>query len=885
MPVPVLTTKLYVPQARQNIVVRTRLCERLEEGLQHKLTLVSAPAGFGKTTLLGEWCSRLPIPTAWLSLEAQDDNPARFLAYLIAAIQTVAPQLGENALAVLQAPQPPPPQAILTYLLNEIAAIPKPFVLVLDDYHLIEAAAIDEALLFLVEHLPPQMHLVIATREDPSLPLAQLRARDQLTELRAADLRFSFSEAADFLNRVMGLQLTAGDIAALEERTEGWVAGLQLAALAMTSNRTMPGQTDTASFIQSFTGSHRFVLDYLVEQVLKQQTAEIQNFLLCTSILERLCGPLCDAILQANTGTGSATLIELERANLFLFPLDNERRWYRYHHLFADLLRQRLPQHLALAHTDTASLHQRASAWYENNDLVVEAFFHAAAANDVPRAEDLIESGRLPFHSPGAVRMILDWLATLPPATLDAHPLLWVRSASLSLVIGITTGVDEKLQGAEAALRNTELDTQTRDLLGQIATAKATVAVTRYQFETVLVESKRALEFLSAGNATFRTSAFWAQGIAYFLVGERAASKQAFTRALTIAQASGNAFSTLLATLGLGLLQELDNQLDTAMKTYQDALRLAGEPALAIAYDGQLGMARILYERNDLDAAERHAESGLELAHQYDRVIDRYIVCEVFLARVQLARGNVDGAVAMLAGTEQSAREKNFVLRLPEIAAAQIPALVRRNHLDAAAQLAQTYHLPLGQARVLLAQGDAKAAWTVLETFRQFVETKGWADELLKTMVLQTVALDAQGKHDASLQLLGDALTLAEPSGFIRLLADEGEPMRRLLSEFQRHAPNHAHTDYITKLLAAFISAPDARVPSSATALPETEPLTEREREILQLIAQGYSNQDIGERLYLALSTIKGYNRTLFDKLDVKNRTEAVARARELGLI
>src|SRR6266568_2634832 len=466
MPTPILATKLYIPRLRPNVVSRPRLLERLNEGLHGKLILISAPAGFGKTTLVSQWLAAGPRPTAWLSLDEGENDPTRFLTYLVAALQTIAATLGEGALGVLQSPQPSPTESMLTALLNEITAIPDQFVLVLDDYHVIESKPVDQALTYLVEHQPPQMHLVIATREDPQLPLARLRARGQLTELRAADLRFTPSEAAGFLNQGMGLNLSAEDITALETRTEGWIAGLQLAALSM------QGQQDSASFITSFTGSHHFVLDYLVEEVLGQQPESIQTFLLRTSILDRLCGPLCDAVLLTPSGTGRATLEDLERANLFLAPLDNERRWYRYHHLFADLLRQRLHQSTASSPGDAESqvnaLHIRASVWYEDHGLEIEAFHHAVAAHDVERAERLMEGKGIPLHFRGAVTALLAWLESLPTTVLNARPSLWVRYASLLLVNGQTTGVEEKLQAAETALQRAEADNKTRNLVGQM---------------------------------------------------------------------------------------------------------------------------------------------------------------------------------------------------------------------------------------------------------------------------------------------------------------------------------------------------------------------------------------------------------------------------------
>ena len=512
MPTPLLATKLYIPPLRPNVVSRPRLLERLNEGLHRKLTLISAPAGFGKTTLLSAWVEGIDRQVAWLSLDEGDSDPARFLTYLVAALQTIAPNIGEGVMRVLQSPQPPPIESILTALLNEITTIPDHFVLVLDDYHVLDAKPIDNALTFLLEHLPPQMHLVIATREDPQLPLARLRARDTLTELRVTDLRFTPSEAAGFLNQVMGLDLSAEDITALETRTEGWIAGLQLAAISM------QGQKDTTSFITSFTGSHHFVLDYLVEEVLQQQPERVQNFLLRTSILDRLCGSLCDAVLLDPNASGQATLEYLERANLFIVPLDNERRWYRYHHLFADLLRQRLHQSTDSSTGDerdgVAELHRRASQWYEDNSLTIEAFHHAVAANDVERAERLVEGEGMPLQFRGPMISVLNWLESLPTTILDARPSLWVTYASALTMTGQPiSSVEEKLQAAEAALQEAEQDDKTRDLVGHIAAIRAMLAIPANQVETMIAQSRRALEYLHPNNLPVRATAALDAGI------------------------------------------------------------------------------------------------------------------------------------------------------------------------------------------------------------------------------------------------------------------------------------------------------------------------------------------------------------------------------------
>ena len=886
VPASILATKLYVPPPRPKTVLRPRLIERLNEGLSsdRKLTLISASAGFSKTTLVSEWIVDSRRPTAWLSLDRGDNDPACFLTYLVAALQTIAPNIGAGALAVLQSPQPPPTESILTTLLNEITAIQSNFILVLDDYHVIDSKPVNQAVAFLLEHLPPQIHLVIATREDPPLPLALLRARGQLTELRAADLRFTPTEAADFLNQVMGLNLTVEDVAALEARTEGWIAGLQLAAISMR------GYPDAAGFIKSFTGSHRFVLDYLVEEVLQRQSESIQAFLLRTSILDRMCGPLCDAVLGSPAACGQETLEYLERANLFIVPLDSERRWYRYHHLFAELLRQRLHQS-AFSGTNeggAAEYHIRASRWYEDHGLEIEAFQHAAAGNDIERAERIIQGKGIPLHFRGAVAAILDWLASLPKTVLDARPSLCVRYATLSLVAGQTTGVEEKLQAAEAAiaaaLQGAEPDDKTRDLIGQIASSRATLALTRYQPEAMITQARRALEYLSPDSVFSRIRAIWTLGFAYQVQGNRAAAGQAYTEAIAISQASGNIRMTIVATISLGAIQEFENHLYQAAETFRSGLQLAGDHPQPFENEAHLGLARIFYEWNDLEAAEQHGQQGLQLARQYDRVIDRYILSEVFLARLKLARGDVAGASAIIAEADKSVRQENFVHRIPDVAAAQVLVLLRQGDLAAAARLAQTHLLPISQARVCLAQGDSSAALALLSPLRQQMEVKDWQDERLKVMVLQAVALHAHDETDKAVHLLGDALTLAEPGGFIRLFVDEGPPMAQLLSE---KTARGVVSDYEGKLLAAFDAAEQRSRPESdlSPAQPLVEPLSQRELEVLRLIAQGLSNQDIGERLFVALDTVKGHNRRIFDKLQVQRRTEAIARARELGLL
>lgn len=893
-----LLTKLYVPPPRSNLVLRPRLVEQLNKGLSSgcRLTLISAPAGFGKTTLVSEWvagprdCPPKLVygnSVAWLSLDEADNDPVRFISYLVAALQTIKPGIGESLLPALQGPQPLQLEPLLTALLNEVSNISEHFVLILDDYHSIDSRPVAKSLDFLIEHQPPQMHLVITTREDPQLPLARYRARGQLTELRAADLRFTPGEAAELLNQVTGLGLSVENIAALETRTEGWIAGLQLAAISM------QGHKDAAGFIQSFTGSHRFVMDYLLEEVLQQQSESIQAFLLQTSMLERMCGPLCDAILADSSVSGQSTLEYLERSNLFIVPLDNERRWYRYHHLFGDLLRKRMEQKLT---TDgIARLHIHASEWYENNGMILEAFTHAAAADDIERAERLMELKEMPLHLPGVPVTILKWLESLPVSVLNSKPALWWKQAAMMMANYQTIGVEGKLQAAEAALAlkippNTEMDEWSRNLVGKIAAARSMLSATLYQAETSLIYANRALEYLHPTNVAYRSNATQFIGFAHYLQGDRDAAEKAYTEALSLAQAAGDNEGVLLVYTRLGQVHVLRNELHQAAEKFQHALQLMGEDPIPFATVAYGGLARIYFEWNDLDTAEKYGELSYQLGLLNEQVIDRTILSQLLMFRIRLTRGDLVGAASFLAQAEQNTLQKDFAVRLPDIATGQVLIHLYQGNIDAAAQIAQQYKLPLVQARTLIALGDPSAALALLVTYRKNMEEKGWKDELLRVLVLQALAYHLQGEKDPAIQVLTEALTLAEPGGFIRIFVEKGEPMRLLIedfgSEIEKQSRDRAHplANYLQKILAAF--APSEVLPGSAISNPQSgliEPLSQRELEVLQLICQGLSNNEICKQLYLALDTVKGHNRRIFEKLHVHRRTEAIARARELN--
>lgn len=893
---PILITKLFVPTTRPELVPRPRLIEQLDGGLHRKLTLISAPAGYGKTTVVTEWLDSLrgdskqedstKTRVAWLSLDEGDNDLTRFLTYFVAALNHMdgLGSLGEGSLIMLQTPQPPPAEAILTPIINEIAGLsgagfPDKIILVLDDYHLIDSQPVNEALRFLIENLPPRMHIAITSRDDPLLPLPRLRARGELTELRATDLRFSSTEAAEFLNQVMGLNLSKDDITSLDTRTEGWIAGLQLAALSL------QGNADTSKLIQSFTGSNRLVLDYLIEEVLDQQPEEIKNFLLQTAILGRLNGSLCNAITGQNSG--QKNLESLDSANLFIIPLDNERQWYRYHHLFSDLLRQQLYQGSASStrdeRGDVAELHIRASKWYEDNRLEIEAFHHAAAANDFERAARLVEGDGMPLHYRGATASVLNWLTSLSTTLLDTQPSLWVTYASVLMFTG-QPGVEEKLLSAEAALQGTEFNDKTQDLVGQIAANRAMLAVPQYQVKTIIEQSRRALELLHPDNLPVRTASTWALGYAYQLQGDRVAATRTYTKVLASGQASGNTLFTIGAITGLGQIQETENQLYLAAETYQRVLQLAGDHPLPVSCEAHLGLAHIFYEWNDLDAAQQHGQQSGQLARQLENT-GSFVACEIFIARLKLALGNVVDASAILTKAESTVRQHNFVHRMFDIADAQVLIFLQQGNLSAAAHLAEEYELPISLARVQLAKANPSEALELLGPYRQQMDAKGWQDERLKIMILQAVAHHANDEREAAVQLLDETLNLAVSGGFIRIFVDEGPPMARLLYEALSQGIS---PDYVQQLLAAFPDVEPERADSSQMQSSDAgyiEPLSERELDVLNLIAEGLTNQEIATKLYLALNTVKAHTRNIYSKLGVKSRSKAVVRGKTLGVL
>lgn len=914
MSTPVLTTKLYLPPPRSKIVRRAHLIARLTDGLRagSKLILISAPAGFGKTTLVSAWVSTLTVAlhpgdenskvkVAWLSLDETDSELTRFVVYFVSAVKTVVPGFADGLLAALQAPQPPN-AALLTMLLNELAALPDRLVFVLDDYHMLDCKPVDEALTFLIDHLPSHVQLVITTREDPPLPLARLRARGQLTELRAADLRFTPGEAAEFLNDVMGLKLTASDIVTLESRTEGWIAGLQLAALALHGPLAVPGRSDAARFIESFTGGHHFVLDYLLAEVLQQQSAEVLTFLLHTAILERLCGPLCEAVLNLPAGAGQTTLEYLEHANLFSVPLDGQRQWYRYHRLFADLLRQRLQQ----AEPDIAVYHRRASQWYADNGFMAEAFHHAMAAKDLARAATVAERAWPSMDGTFQTAAWLDWIKQLPPDMLRRRPVLCAQIGWALMDAGDPEDSEASLQDAERGLsdRSAEITAvnaeQLRALPAQIAMARAYNAQVRGDLAATLTQAELALHLLPAEDVFRRAQATVLRNFTHWAKGELEAARQSVADWMNAMQRMGNAVFAVASAFAVADILIEQGRLREASQTYQQALRLAdeaGADAQAITAHHQLGLALLYHETGHAAAFAAHWQRAEELG-QRTTLVDWPYRWRLAQARVKQADGDFDAALELLAEA-QRVYVKNPVPMLRPIDALKAQIYLKQGRVGKAQAWAQARALDvdgelsyltefdyLTLARVLIATDRAAHALRLLDRLLLAAETGQRTGSVIAILIVQALARQAHGNSPAALAALERALTLAEPEGYIRVFVDEGEQLRWLLADGrllirEKSADDHKPIEYVDKLLAAF---PPTTVAQSA-APARLDALSPRELEVLRLIEQGLSNQEIADRLFLALSTVKGYTRTLFEKLHVQRRTEAIIRARELGVL
>jgi LuxR family maltose regulon positive regulatory protein len=913
MVAPLLTTKLYAPPVRPELVSRSRLTQRLDVALSmgRKLTLISAPAGFGKTTLLSEWAhhragsgARL---VAWLSLDRDDSDPTRFVAYVIAALQTFEASIGSGVQEILRSPQPPI-DAILTALINEIAAIPDECVLVLDDYHLIDSQPIYDAVIFLMDHLPPNMHVVIATRKDPRLSLPRLRAAGQMEEIRGRDLRFTEGETTTFLNQAMGLDLTPSDVAALAARTEGWIAGLQLAALSL------QGQENRAAFIRAFAGDDRYVMDYLVNEVLSRQTEAVRRFMLHTAILERLCASLCDAALgeDPNPGRSQQVLEYLEEANLFVVPLDHKRQWYRYHHLFGDLLRHRLRR--TLGEEGVASLHRRASAWYAQNSYVSEAIDHSVAAGDWERVVELI--GQVVNDVLGGdeyFATILGWVDALPPDVVRAHPHLGVTRAWMLMLMLRTSAAQRCLEQLESAA-DAPLPDEVRV---QVTAIRAFLARQANDVRQAIELSHQVLDAVEKGVTTLdllRPMAALNLANVYRMTGDVSRARHWYAEVLAVPQAG---VTLALAVMnGQASVEIVAGQLPQAFGIYQRALQLADEaarrtgqvvPAVSFIYTGLVDLLR---EWNRLDEAADYLARGLDLGRQWaiGMTLGNGYVSQ---ARLRLARGDMAGALEALRRAESLPLtyrtaprfgEPIAVCRARLMLAQAAPATgeMRRRLFEALEGWVQARDLGadgpvrtldheleyLLWVRLLIAQGRPDQALRLLARLLTGAEESGRTGRAIEILALQALAHRAFGDARLALAALEQALTLAKPGGYVRTFVDEGKPMFELLRSLDARR-SVVDTGYVNKLLDAFGPAGTAGIVTEPESEPKhlpLEPLTQREMQVLRMLRTDLSVPEIAQELHISANTVKTHVKRIYGKLDAHSRYEAVARAEGLGL-
>ena len=919
MTAPLVETKLFVPSSRPGVVARPRLGDRLARGASSdggRVVLVSAPAGFGKTTLLAGWLTEsveADGKVAWVSLDEADRHAPTFWAYALTALDRAAPGVGTAALALLQVGHEPT-LALLAGVLNELSVLPGEVTLVLDDYHLADGPGIRPGMTFLVDHLPPALRLVISARADPALPLARLRARGELTEVRAADLRFTGDEAAVYLNGATGLNLNAGDIGVLEERTEGWVAALQLAALSLR------GREDASGFIASFAGDDRFVVDYLVEEVLDRQPDAVRQFLLETSILDRLTGPLCDAVTGG--AGGRATLERLERANLFLVPLDDQRRWYRYHHLFADLLRARLLDE----YDGVADLHRRACTWYDEAAEPVVAVRHALAAGDVERAADLVE-----LAIPGQRRnrqeaTLRRWIGEFPDQVVDRRPVLAMGFVGALMASNAFDDVERRLGRIERTLNGQKStgtgraetgppvvpeivvvdEAELARLPGAIELYRAGLALIGGDPSGTLDHARRAVERAPGHDDLTGASAAALVGLASWTSGDLEAAHRGYTDAAAGLLRLGHLSDVLGCTITLADIETTQGRLHTAQQTYQRALDLAvqADPGMRGMRDMHTGLSQIAVERNDLAAAAEHLRRSDELGDDAGLPQNPYR-WRVALALLREAEGDREAALGLLAEAER-AYVADFLPNVRPVAATRARMLAAHGDLAAALGWAHQHGIGVDDdlsylheyehvtlAGVLLAQraaeGRPQVVAEVVGLLRRLLTAAasgGRQGTVVEILALLALAHERAGDHAEALNALERALVLAEPAGYVRVFAGEAQPMSVLLQGLQRRRPGWA---YLRRLLhPAVPEQGPAEAPPSSDRPSQgglVEPLTSREQDVMRLLASELDGPSIARELVLSLNTVRTHTKNLYAKLGVTNRRAAVSRAHQLKLL
>jgi LuxR family maltose regulon positive regulatory protein len=864
---------------RPEFVPRPHLIERLNDGLHRKLTLISVAAGFGKTTLVAAWCRQADRSITWLSLDNNDNDPVRFFNYLIAALQKIDPVICQTAQTILQSPQPIDPEPLLVNITNEVSEKLETFFLILDDYHVIEAPEIHQAVSFLLEHAPAHMHMTILTRSDPPLPIARLRGKGQLTELHTADLRFSTDEVEAFLSNMIDLPLSNEDILSLQKRTEGWIVGLQLAALSMQRCE------DIATFIRSFTGSQRFILDYLTEEILKQQSLDIETFLLKTSVLDRLSSSLCDFVTER---TDSQKILEwLEANNLFVISLDEDRTWFRYHHLFADVLHN----HLRCSDPRLIQkIHQRASAWFEDHGYVGYSIHHAIAGKDRENAPRLVKQNAMSILMQGEFVTLLNWI-NLVEDLVGERPWSSIYKSWGFTLTGQFDQADFWLQKAAVNVSAVDLETE-QALLGHIEAIHAFLASVRGDAEAAIRFAQNALKFLPEDEQTIRSIVTLTIGFTFRLTGDYKQAIKFLKDAQRAGQALGNNYVELGALTSISDLIRSQGKLHQALEIENEVLKLStqqGEQNLPTSRWPFLGLGWIHYEWNDLVIAKSYTQKAIDISQQWNDFINLVQSFDL-MSQINIAQGDLDLAHRMISQAENLTRTHALPLE-SWVKARRIRYWLAQGNLEAATQWAHRSELStldkitlqeeaeyLAFIRVCLATGDFHQALQFSKQVMIFAEKLGRFGSLIETLNLKALAFQAENNQSQALTALERSLKLAEPEGYIRTFIDEGKPMGSLLRLAQTRGISKS---YVSKLLAAF---QETDIPS-VTGMQLIEPLSDRELAVLRLIADGLSNREIAEELVVAVSTIKSHVNHIYRKLDVNSRTRAVAKSQQLGLL
>jgi LuxR family maltose regulon positive regulatory protein len=894
-----LVSKIHIPPLRTNLVTRPQLIQRLNNGINQnrRLILISAPAGYGKSTLISEWVSQVNLPVAWLSLEKGENNPVLFWSYFATALSTLPPLhqagMGESFLQAVQSPQPPPIDSLLVDLVNDLSKLEVGVVLVLDDLHSIIDGQIHQDLVFLIDHLPQSrhgLHLVVASRMDPPWPLARWRVRDELVEVRTKDLRFSPEEATTYLNYIMGLKLTTRDIALLEQRTEGWIAGLQMAALSMQS------RVDVSSFLDGFTGTHRFVLDYLLEEVLSQQKPEVIDFLLQTSLLEHLTAPLCDAITDRKDSQDM--LLRLEKSNMLLVPLDEERLWYRYHHLFSDMmqfhLRNSYPEIIPV-------LHVKASIWYEQNGYLSNALTHAIAANDLDRLIGLVKKYAFTILEANQASVFLCWLNTLSDTVMESSPWLYIARAWLSAYLGQFEEIEPSIREAEKYANQAD-----RRLLGYIAAMWTLMGELEYPRIDGIPHARQALELLP--QEEYQARAFVSYHLSNILsgTGDVLPALKTLEDASTWSLAVGDSEMAMTAQFQRAYVLYVLGRLTESLQAFEKTFRMADSSYPDKKYKSlSVGFAysqlSLLYlEWNNTSEALRYASEGLEICKRWG-YSDYIYEALITLAEILLAIGDLDSALSAIHEAKQVSKNPSMLNRPDSLEA--VINLTRGEIESAYAWITRCslfssdtieyvhWQVYLHLAVILQAQGKLSEAYEILERLVNIMERAGAVTPLMKTLTQLIIISHTLNDDERALSLLQHALEIAKSEGYVRVFTSKGAPMLNLL---QLALSRGIEKEYINQLLPAFrLSA--ARREISRPALPKShykyhtthllDPLSDRELQVLQLLDSSLSSVEISRELYLSTHTVRTHIRNIYSKLDVHGRLEAIRKAKDTGLL